>query len=46
MSYPHRKHTLFHTLTMDATAAITLAAGEEVKLSTSCLVNGIFTQAL
>ena len=29
MSYPHRKLTLFHTLPVDATAAITLAAGGE-----------------
>ena len=28
-SYPHRKLTLFHTLPVDATAAITLAAGGE-----------------
>lgn len=28
-SYPHRELTLFHTLAVDATAAITLAAGGE-----------------
>lgn len=40
-SYPHRKLTLFHTLPVDATAAITLAAGGEWLSDTLDVLFGI-----